>query len=83
MRTVALDPPAYRAAWARLQARAGELGCRAWLFRAVEDPDRYVEFLEWKDAETGTRPLNDRLIVELLASLEDFGPGSTDHLIEP
>ncbi|HSL69481.1 MAG TPA: hypothetical protein VK864_04525 [Longimicrobiales bacterium] len=53
------------------------------MFQAVQDPDRYVEFLEWKEAEPGTRPLNDRLIVELLASLEYFGPGSTDHLIEP
>lgn len=45
---------AYLAAWERLADRVREEGAHAWLFRADDEPDRFVEFLEFEGSERPT-----------------------------
>jgi hypothetical protein len=50
IRTVpAGSQPDYAAGWRAFVAAARSAGANAWRFRAAEDPDRYMEFLEWQD----------------------------------
>jgi hypothetical protein len=46
-RVVPLDrTDEYLQAWERIRAQADAVGGRAWLFRAVQRDDQFIEFLE-------------------------------------
>ena len=60
-----------------------ELQQRAWMFRAADDADRYIEFLEWKGRDSASDPRADANVRAALAALDDFGHAHTELWIEP
>ena len=48
IRAVHQAPADYLVAWSAVSTAAIAAGARAWLFRATDDPDTYIEFIEWR-----------------------------------
>jgi hypothetical protein len=72
----------YRAAWDRVAERMKVLGGRAWAFRSVADPNRHIEFIEWKQSEDAADLLADAELNAALARLDDYGRGTIDTWVE-
>jgi len=59
------------------------LGHRAWVFRAATDASRYIEFLEWKQADGADDPRTDEVLRAALDRLDECGNGNSELWIEP
>jgi len=67
----------YMAAWESVQRAARDSGARAWLFRAQERHDHFIEFIEYGDAPGA---LDAGELRRARASLEEwFGPGEPEE----
>ncbi len=67
----------YTAAWDSVQRVARDSGARAWLFRARERQDHFIEFIEHSDAPG---VLESAELRRARASLEEqFGAGETEE----
>lgn len=73
---------AYRTAWQRVSGRITALGGRAWAFRSLTDPNRHIEFLEWKQSDDAVDLLADVELSTALAQLDDFGRGTVETWVE-
>jgi hypothetical protein len=80
-RTVTAHTEAYRAAWSQLQEQARQSGVHAWLFRAMNDTTRYLEFLEWNQPHGSTNALPAELYAPL-QHLDSFGPATSESWME-
>jgi hypothetical protein len=67
----------YRAGWARLRRAAEAAGGRAWLFRAADRDDTFLEFIEWSD--TGADPLMDDGVNAARVALDSFATAGADE----
>jgi hypothetical protein len=81
-RAVLQDAAGYRSAWQSLHELAQTRDARAWLFRDAWNPDRYIEFIEWKQATEGPLELAPELAAAHRA-LDQFGVGNTEQWLEP
>lgn len=59
--------PGYHAAWADLHHAAVAQGAHAWRFSALDDPDLFLEFLEFR---AGSDPRADPEVRALLILLD-------------
>lgn len=67
----------YLALWREVQRVATQAGARAWLFRAVERQDHFIEFIEFGAAPAA---LESDDLVRSRAVLDDtFGAGQADE----
>ncbi|HEY8469753.1 MAG TPA: hypothetical protein VIL18_08925 [Longimicrobiales bacterium] len=67
----------YLALWREVQRAATQAGARAWLFRALERQDHFVEFIEFGDAPGALESAD---LVRSRAVLDDtFGAGQGDE----
>jgi hypothetical protein len=73
----------YQNSWQRVSDRMRTLGGRAWMFRSTAEPDRHIEFLEWKQSEDGDDLLTDSELAAALNSLDQYGSGTSETWIEP
>ena len=72
----------YEDAWDDLCRTAAALGCHAWLYRAAEREDRFLEFVEWKDA-TPASPGEDAGFVAAREVLDsNFGGGTAEQWVQ-
>jgi len=80
-RTVPLDRyDEYLEAWARIRSAAEELGAHAWLFRARDRDDEFLEFIEFGRAPDALQ--HGDLADARRALEESFGHGSTEEWID-
>lgn len=47
---------AYRKAWMSLEAAVREAGGNAWRFQSATEPDRHIEFIEYKGSDPRAHP---------------------------
>jgi hypothetical protein len=73
----------YQQAWQRVSERMQTLGGRAWMFRSADEPDRHIEFLEWKQSADGANMIADAELEDALNRLDGFGTGRTETWVEP
>ncbi|HSJ24536.1 MAG TPA: hypothetical protein VK929_07715 [Longimicrobiales bacterium] len=70
-RQVALDrSDDYLPAWDSVRLAVERAGGRAWLFRGADHEDRFLEFIEWDDAQT--TPLEDEAVTAAVENLDTF-----------
>jgi len=67
----------YTAAWEAVQQAARDAGARAWLFRARERQDHFIEFIEHSEAPGALEAGELQLARARLE--EEFGPGETEE----
>jgi hypothetical protein len=69
----------YADGWRAFVDAAGAAGANAWRFCATEDPDRFMEFLEWQDEGSHIAAAwTDEDRARLGAALDSrFGAGNT------
>jgi len=67
----------YTAAWEAVQRAARDSGARAWLFRARDRQDHFVEFIEHSEAPGALEAGELRRARALLE--EQFGAGQTEE----
>jgi hypothetical protein len=66
----------YTRAWHQLRETVEARGGRAWLFRSARSPDEFMEFIEFRGADS---LLDDRAVAGALRFLDrTVGPGSTE-----
>jgi hypothetical protein len=82
-RQIALDRlEEYIDGWDKICREAMRLGGHAWLFRAAEREDQFLEFIEWLSDTAPTLPEDPDLLDAQIAVDESFGPGHTEDWIE-
>ena len=72
----------YVDAWDSVCRETMRLGGHAWLFRAAEREDQFLEFIEWLVDSAPELPNNPELLDAQIALDESFGPGSTNDWVE-
>lgn len=67
----------YRAAWDAVNTAVRALGGNAWIFCDARDDNRFLEFIEWSDANVA--PLDTEGVREAVAQLDAIAPAESDE----
>jgi len=73
------DRAAYFAGWRNVRDAVTERGGHAWIFAGADDPDRFIEFIEWKQGDDGPALIDEAAVRSTRSDLDRCG-SATEQL---